>query len=56
MFDHDDNGSISAVELGHVLHALGADASENDLANMISEVDADGNGTVEFAEFVILMT
>ena len=28
----------------------------NELADMINEVDQDGNGTVEFAEFVILMT
>ena len=28
----------------------------NELSDMINEVDQDGNGTVEFAEFVILMT
>ena len=56
LFDHDENGSISAKELGEVLKALGQNPSKNELSDMINEVDVDGNGTVEFAEFVILMT
>ena len=56
LFDHDENGSISATELGQVLSALGQTPSANELSDMINEVDVDGNGTVEFAEFVILMT
>ena len=56
LFDHDENGSISAAELGQVLSALGQTPSPNELSDMINEVDVDGNGTVEFAEFVILMT
>ena len=56
LFDHDENGSISSTELGDVLKALGQNPSQNELADMINEVDVDGNGTVEFAEFVILMT
>ena len=56
LFDHDENGSISAIELGQVLSALGQTPSANELSDMINEVDVDGNGTVEFAEFVILMT
>ena len=56
LFDHDENGSITASELGQVLHALGQNPSKNELSDMINEVDVDGNGTVEFAEFVILMT
>ena len=56
MFDFDENGSISAKELGEVLRALGQNPSMNELHDMINEVDQDGNGTVEFAEFVILMT
>ena len=56
LFDFDENGSISAKELGEVLKALGQNPSMNELSDMINEVDQDGNGTVEFAEFVILMT
>ena len=39
-----------------MLKALGQNPSKNELSDMINEVDVDGNGTVEFAEFVILMT
>jgi calmodulin len=56
LFDHDENGSITAHELGQVLKALGQNPSKNELLDMVNEVDVDGNGTVEFAEFVILMT
>ena len=56
LFDHDSNGSISAVELGKVLKALGQNPSPNELNDMINEVDVDGSGSIEFAEFVILMT
>ena len=56
MFDHDENGSITADELGHVLQALGSNLSKNQLAEMINEVDVGGNDTIEFAEFVVIMT
>jgi Ca2+-binding EF-hand superfamily protein len=39
-----------------VLSSLGQNASENELRDMINEIDEDGNGTVEFLEFLILMT
>ena len=56
LFDCNDSGSIGLDELGKVLHALGQVPSRNELIDMINEVDIDGNGYVEFAEFVILMT
>ena len=56
LFDHDENGSISHVELGKVLRALGQTPSQNELIDMINEVDVDENGFIEFAEFVILMS
>ena len=56
MFNHDDMGSISVIELGTVLHALGSTATENEVLDIIAEMDLDGNGCISFAEFVILMT
>lgn len=38
-----------------MLKILGQKATENELKDMIKEVDDDGNGTVEFKEFVMLM-
>lgn len=35
---------------------LGQPASEQDLKDMVREIDEDGNGTIEFFEFMLLMT
>ncbi len=56
MFDHNEDGSISAKELGRVLRALGENPTEHEQRDLINEVDIDGDGELEFAEFVILMT
>jgi Ca2+-binding EF-hand superfamily protein len=56
LFDHNNNGAISALELGKVLRTLGQNPTQNELHDMINEIDVDGSGQVEFAEFVILMT
>lgn len=55
MFDKDGDGSITTTELGVVMRSLGQSPTEADLRQMISEVDADGSGTIDFAEFLTLM-
>lgn len=55
LFDKDGDGSITTTELGTVMRSLGQDPTESDLRQMISEVDADGSGTIDFAEFLTLM-
>lgn len=37
------------------MQSLGHDASDQELKDMISEVDANGNGTIDFEEFLQLM-
>lgn len=37
------------------MRSLGQDPTETELRDMISEVDKDGNGTIDFDEFLILM-
>ncbi|GAB4820056.1 hypothetical protein N2152v2_007102 [Parachlorella kessleri] len=44
-----------ALELGTVMRSLGQNPTEAELQDMISEVDADGNGTIDFPEFLGLM-
>ena len=54
-FDKDGKGAISDKELVTVLRALGNNPTEDELVTMIREVDEDGNGTIDFGEFLEMM-
>ena len=56
IFDQDGDGSISASELGNVMQSLGIQITQTELEDMINDVDADGNGSIDFPEFVALMS
>ncbi|KAF9618624.1 hypothetical protein IFM89_002319 [Coptis chinensis] len=55
LFDKDGDGCITIDELATVIRSLDQNPSEEELLDMITEVDADGNGTIEFGEFLNLM-
>ena len=55
LFDKNGDGTITVVELGTVMRNLGNNPTDSELQDMINEVDADGNGTLEFDEFCNLM-
>ncbi|KAG6664809.1 hypothetical protein I3843_02G103100 [Carya illinoinensis] len=55
LFDGDGDGCITLEELATVIRSLDQNPTEEELQDMLSEVDADGNGTIEFAEFLNLM-
>ncbi|KAH3742641.1 Calmodulin protein 11 [Pelomyxa schiedti] len=55
MFDRNHDGKISTSEIADVLRALNQDPNDYDIEGMISEVDTDNNGTVEFEEFKAMM-
>ncbi|KAF2309150.1 hypothetical protein GH714_000857 [Hevea brasiliensis] len=48
-------GCITTKELGSVMRSLGQNPTESELQDMINEVDADQNGTIDFPEFLNLM-
>merc|ERR1712188_340717 len=56
LFDKDGDGTITTKELGTVMRSLGQNPTEAELHDMINEVDADGSGTIDFAEFLSLMS
>jgi len=55
IFDQDGDGSITTVELGRVMQSLGIEMTQTELVDMIND-DADGNGSIDFPEFVALMS
>jgi calmodulin len=55
VFDKDGNGFISAAELRHVMTNLGEKLSDEEVDEMIREADVDGDGQVNYDEFVKMM-
>ncbi|XP_057959223.1 calmodulin-like protein 11 [Malania oleifera] len=55
LFDRDGDGRITVEELATVIRSLDQNPTDQELQEMITEVDADGNGTIEFTEFLSLM-
>ncbi|KRY38269.1 Calmodulin, partial [Trichinella spiralis] len=56
LFDKDGDGKITSQELGIVMRSLGQRPTESELRDMVNEVDEDGNGTIEFDEFLQMMS
>ena len=56
VFDKDGNGFISASELKHVMTNLGEKLTNEEVNEMIKEADIDGDGQINFEEFVAMMT
>ena len=56
MFDTDGSGTICIKELGRLLRYLGYNPSEADIKDIMSSIDKDDTGQIEFLEFVDLMT
>jgi calmodulin len=48
-------GTITTKELGTVMRSLGQNPTEAELMDMINEIDADGNGDIDFPEFLTVM-
>ena len=55
MLDKGKDGKITLLELANVMRSLNMDPTEEELKEMIDEVDLDGNGEIDFEEFVTLM-
>ena len=55
VFDKDGNGFISAAELWQVMTIVGKNLTNKEVDEMIREVDTDGDGQVNYEEFILMM-
>merc|ERR1712174_176935 len=55
VFDKDGNGLISAAELRHIMTNLGEKLTDEEVDEMIGEADIDGDGQINYEEFVKMM-
>lgn len=55
LFDRDGDGHITADEFATILRSWGQNPTEKEVNEIIAQVDANGNGMIEFEEFVQMM-
>ena len=48
MFDRDGDGCITASELRQVMYSMGERLSEEEIANMVTEADKNGDGVIDY--------
>ena len=56
MFDSDGSGTIDPSELKSAMQSLGFEAKNQTIYQMISDLDKDGSGAIDFDEFLDMMT
>ncbi|KAF0314171.1 Troponin C, isoform 2 [Amphibalanus amphitrite] len=56
LYDKEGNGYITTQVLKEILKALDDKLTSEDLDGIIEEVDTDGSGTLDFDEFLEMMT
>lgn len=56
LYDREGNGYITTGVLREILRELDDKITEEELDMMIEEIDSDGSGTVDFDEFMEVMT
>jgi len=55
LFDRDGDDLVTWQELGNVMRSLGQNPTEDELKDMVKEADDNGNGYVDFDEFLVTM-
>ena len=55
VFDQDGDQLISMGELSNVIHILGGKLTHEEIEEMIKEADIDGDGYINYEEFVRMM-
>ena len=56
IYDKKKQGFISTEILKEILREIDTDLTEEELEDIVAEVDEDNSGTVDFSEFMNMMT
>jgi len=56
IFDDDKSGSIDISELKSAMANLGLDSKNAQVSQMVNDLDADGSGSIDFEEFLNMLT
>merc|ERR1719233_1819477 len=56
LFDKDGKGIINKKDLKNLLNEMKVDLTDEELNDIVNDIDLDGNGQIEFAEFKKFMT
>jgi Ca2+-binding EF-hand superfamily protein len=56
LFDTDGSGTIDPKELKAAMQSLGFEAKNQTIYQMIGDIDKDGSGSIDFDEFLDMMT
>ena len=56
LFDTDGSGTIDPKELKAAMKSLGFEAKNATIFQMITDIDKDGSGNIDFDEFLNMMT
>lgn len=56
ILNDEKDGNITNKELAAFMRCIGKTATESQLNSMINEVDTDGNGFIDFNEFITALT
>jgi calmodulin len=56
VFDKNSSGIISTMELRHIMTNLGEKLKDSEIDEMIRHADIDGDGSVNYNEWVTMMT
>ncbi|KUI64238.1 Calmodulin [Cytospora mali] len=55
-YDTDQGGNITVEEFARVMRKTTPSISDEEVSKIVSEVDLDGDGTINFDEFITMMT
>lgn len=56
LLDKDGNGTLHTEELGNAMHFWGQQPTSANLQALINKYDENGNGTIEFPEYLTMMS